>query len=59
VSIPALGDDRTDEDLSGSAPAGAWAVKVGAGPLQAGYRVPGPSEVRALLARLAGGRRRR
>ncbi|MEW6217870.1 MAG: trehalose-phosphatase, partial [Candidatus Bipolaricaulota bacterium] len=57
--VLAVGDDRTDEDLFGSAPAGAWAVKVGAGPSQAAYRVPGPSEVRALLARLAGGRRRR
>ncbi|MGD9841239.1 MAG: trehalose-phosphatase, partial [Candidatus Bipolaricaulis sp.] len=57
--VLAVGDDRTDEDLFGSVPAGAWAVKVGAGPSQAAYRLPGPSEVRALLGRLAGGRRRR
>ncbi len=57
--ILAAGDDRTDEDLFGALPAGSCTIKVGGGRSRATYRLPGPREVRALLARLAGGRRRR
>ena len=52
--VLAVGDDRTDEDLFGSVPAEAWTIKVGGGPSRAAYRLPGPSEVRALLWDLAG-----
>ncbi|MBC7170402.1 bifunctional alpha,alpha-trehalose-phosphate synthase (UDP-forming)/trehalose-phosphatase [Candidatus Bipolaricaulota bacterium] len=51
--VLAAGDDRTDEDLFASLPRGAWTIKVGGGPSRAAYRLPGPREVRALLARLA------
>lgn len=66
--ILAAGDDRTDEDLFGSAPVEAWTIKVGGGPSRAGYGLATPDEVRALLWDLAGpigspargsGRRRR
>ncbi|MBC7221237.1 bifunctional alpha,alpha-trehalose-phosphate synthase (UDP-forming)/trehalose-phosphatase [Candidatus Bipolaricaulota bacterium] len=55
--VLAMGDDRTDEDLFASLPAGCWTIKVGGSRSRAAYRLPGPPDVRALLARLAGGRR--
>jgi trehalose 6-phosphate synthase/phosphatase len=49
----ALGDDRTDEDLFELLPSDAWTVRVGGGPSRARFRLKGPAEVSAFLARLA------
>ena len=49
----AAGDDRTDEDLFASLPAGAWTVHVGANRSRAKFRVRDHGEMRRLLARLA------
>ncbi len=50
--VLAAGDDRTDEDLFASLPAGCWSVKVGGGRSRAAYRLPGPRELRGLLMEL-------
>jgi trehalose 6-phosphate synthase/phosphatase len=51
----AFGDDVTDEDLFAALPAGSVAIHVGAGPSRAPHRLPGPGDVRALLAGLLDG----
>ncbi len=48
----AIGDDRTDEDLFDRLSAADWSIKVGPGSTRARFRIPGPAEVRALLALL-------
>ncbi len=49
--ILAIGDDVTDEDTFSVLPEGSWAVKVGAATQsRAGYDLPGPEDVRRLLA---------
>lgn len=54
------GDDVTDEDaLASLDPATDVAVKVGAGPTAAAYRIPGPGSVPELLRRLGSARRAR
>jgi trehalose 6-phosphate synthase/phosphatase len=50
----ALGDDQTDEDLFAVMPPDAWTIRVGVGPSQARFRLGDPSDVRHLLAALAG-----
>lgn len=52
--ILAVGDDRTDEDMFGALPEGAYTIKVGPGASRARFRMAAPSEVRALLTRFAG-----
>jgi trehalose 6-phosphate synthase/phosphatase len=47
------GDDRTDEDLFARLPPTAWSVRVGEGTSGARFRVPTPTHVQTLLARLA------
>ncbi len=49
--IVAIGDDRTDEDIFGALPADAITIRVGGGATRARYRLDGPADVRALLAR--------
>ncbi|MCE5203580.1 MAG: bifunctional alpha,alpha-trehalose-phosphate synthase (UDP-forming)/trehalose-phosphatase [Actinomycetia bacterium] len=51
--ILVAGDDRTDEDMFDVAPEGAWTIKVGRGPTQAGHSVRNVSQFRALLTDLA------
>ena len=53
TAVLAAGDDRTDEDLFAALPKGAVSVKVGPGPTAAQLRVETPSELQALLRRLA------
>lgn len=50
--ILAMGDDRTDEDLFASLPAGSLTVHVGEGASRALYRVADPTSARQLLASL-------
>ncbi|HWS53620.1 MAG TPA: bifunctional alpha,alpha-trehalose-phosphate synthase (UDP-forming)/trehalose-phosphatase [Pyrinomonadaceae bacterium] len=50
----AAGDDRTDEDLFARLPEDAWTIHVGEHESRARFRLPAPSDLRALLARLAG-----
>ncbi len=52
--VLAVGDDRTDEDMFGALPQGAYTIKVGTGPSRARFSVASPSDVRTLLMRLAG-----
>jgi trehalose 6-phosphate synthase/phosphatase len=47
------GDNRTDEDLFARLPPTAWSVRVGEGTSGARFRVPTPTHVQTLLARLA------
>ncbi len=47
-----IGDDSTDEDMFGAAPAGAYTIKVGPGRTLADYRVPNPASVHKLLRKL-------
>ncbi|MFH1609649.1 MAG: bifunctional alpha,alpha-trehalose-phosphate synthase (UDP-forming)/trehalose-phosphatase [Candidatus Bipolaricaulota bacterium] len=51
--ILALGDDRTDEDMFGALPEGAYTIKVGGGASRARLGLASPSDVRALLMQLA------
>jgi trehalose 6-phosphate synthase/phosphatase len=51
-AILAMGDDRTDEDLFASLPAGSLTVHVGEGASRALYRVADPASARQLLASL-------
>jgi trehalose 6-phosphate synthase/phosphatase len=55
----AFGDDRTDEDLFASLPAGALAVHIGPTPSQAPVRLPSSEDLRALLWTLASAERRK
>jgi trehalose 6-phosphate synthase/phosphatase len=48
--IVAIGDDATDEDMFSALPRSALTIRVGEGDSQAGFRVGGVAEVRALLA---------
>ncbi len=52
--IVAVGDDATDEDMFGALPPSALSVRVGGGDSQAGFRVRGVEDVRALLGGLVG-----
>lgn len=54
----AAGDDRTDEDLFARLPDSAWSIRVGPGASRARFRVSSPSEMVALLRRLAVAERR-
>jgi trehalose 6-phosphate synthase/phosphatase len=53
--VVAIGDDRTDEDLFAALPEDGLAIHAGGKDTRAGYRVQGPTEVRALLSALLGG----
>jgi trehalose 6-phosphate synthase/phosphatase len=48
----AIGDDRTDEDLFATLPAGAASIHVGSGDSRAGYRLLDVGRVRELLKAL-------
>ena len=50
--ILAVGDDRTDEDMFEALPRTGISVRVGTGPSQALYRLPGPPAVRSLVRSL-------
>lgn len=52
--VLAAGDDSTDEDLFRGLPPGAIAVRIGAGPTMAGYRLADVGALRGVLHRLAG-----
>jgi trehalose 6-phosphate synthase/phosphatase len=52
----AVGDDRTDEDLFQALGQEAWTVRVGGGRSRARFSLPGPDDVKALLARFGAGR---
>ena len=56
-AVVVLGDDRTDEDMFGAAPAEAITVKVGGGQTTARYRLRDQSAVEPLLRLLATTRR--
>ena len=53
--ILAIGDDRTDEDLFGILPRGAYSIRVGVRPSQARFNVGTPKDVRTLLQELSTG----
>jgi len=53
--ILAIGDDRTDEDLFGILPQGAYSIRVGVSPSQARFNVGTPKDVRTLLQELSTG----
>lgn len=52
--VLAVGDDRTDEDMFGALPEGAYTIKVGTEPSHARFGVAAAADVRALLMRLTG-----
>ena len=52
VTVLAIGDDRTDEDLFAALPDGSVALHVGEGPSRAQYRVRDVDDVRRLLEML-------
>lgn len=54
ITLLAMGDDATDEDLFGALPAGGTAVHVGRGPSSAAYRLADPAAARSFLASLLG-----
>ena len=54
AAIVAIGDDRTDEDLSGALPTSALTIHVGGESSCARYRLADPAAVRRLLRRLMG-----
>jgi trehalose 6-phosphate synthase/phosphatase len=49
MTVLAIGDDRTDEDLFAAVPSNAITIKVGAGATQARFRIDGVPAARALL----------
>jgi len=51
--ILALGDDWTDEDLFKALPEGAFSIKIGYGPTEAGFYIESPTACRALLRELS------
>lgn len=53
VTVMALGDDSTDEEMFGALPSSAITVHVGPGSTRARFRLSTPLEVRALLSELS------
>ena len=53
MTVLAMGDDRTDEDLFEQLPPEAWTVRVGRGSSRARFRLPDSLAVRAFLQQLA------
>jgi trehalose 6-phosphate synthase/phosphatase len=54
LTLAAIGDDCTDEDMFAALPAGSVAIHVGGGPSTAPYRLPDVDAVRRFVARVAG-----
>jgi trehalose 6-phosphate synthase/phosphatase len=52
MTVVAIGDDRTDEDLFAALPPEAITIRVGPGPTRARFRLDGINAVRALLQAL-------
>ncbi|MFN3166011.1 MAG: bifunctional alpha,alpha-trehalose-phosphate synthase (UDP-forming)/trehalose-phosphatase [Phycisphaeraceae bacterium] len=53
-AVLCIGDDQTDETMFRHRNSGAVTIKVGPGTTDAEYRVPGPDQVHAMLATIAG-----
>jgi trehalose 6-phosphate synthase/phosphatase len=49
-----VGDDRTDEDMFGEFPPGAWTMHIGSGATRAAYRLKDTDALRHLLRQLTG-----
>lgn len=55
--VPAVSDDRRDEDLFERMPDGTWTVHVGAGPTRAAFMVRDFGSVRSLIESFTGTQR--